>query len=132
MPNGTFVYCSRNAGINDSGLAVSFSDCGLGSNGAITGFSNGELIDIVISGITEIDGTLLSSVLALDINLTKSGSFSFIASSDGGRDWGTAVIRADLILPIPEPTTLALFGVGLLGLGVAARRRRRKNQREQP
>ena len=29
----------------------------------------------------------------------------------------------DVIAPIPEPTTIALFGLGLAGLGFAARRR---------
>ena len=56
------------------------------------------------------------------VNPTTAGTIligQFLAGAGGG-----AIIDVDFDLsPIPEPTTLAIFGLALVGLGVMRRRR---------
>lgn len=46
-----------------------------------------------------------------------------VTDNDGGTDIASTTIQVNLPALIPEPTTLALFGLGLFGLGIARRRR---------
>jgi PEP-CTERM motif-containing protein len=67
-------------------------------------------------------------------NLTWSSPISYYTLADGtsysvafsnlsGVTTSTATVRATISRSVPEPTTLALFGLGLLAVGLARRRR---------
>lgn len=60
-------------------------------------------------------------LFATDYEAT-SGSFSFSTSSCA--DCSSFTWSSNAAATVPEPGTLALFGIGLLGLGLTSRRRR--------
>ncbi len=62
----------------------------------------------------------------LGIGLTnKSFNFGDASSLQPGEAYGATVQATFTLLAVPEPGVLGMFGLGLLGLGVAALRRRR-------
>jgi len=98
-----------------------------------TGFDAGEsflfstdlddLVDFFLSGI-EMEGAVASVVFSGD-GYTAGGSANFV------RDFppvGNAV--ATIVAEVPEPGTLALIGIGLLGVGYFGRTRRRRSQQD--
>ena len=83
-----------------------------------TMFNNGAALNSVITVGFIDDGIVGELVLEMpdDTNgVQPSYTFSARGNIDTGQGGGT----------VPEPGALALFGIGLLGLGVAARRRRK-------
>ncbi len=76
---------------------------------------------------------LIWNRLAANFPPTPSAEVSYDGyrfSIDGGTNWSVSglyngvEIEASRIVDLPEPGTLALFGLGLLGLGIAGRRAR--------
>ena len=63
-----------------------------------------------------------------EINLSSAGPYAFTQGSWVGSfgNLPAAVIEGSAPASVPEPSTLALFGAGLLSLGVLRRRRRAK------
>ena len=69
-------------------------------------------------------GMLVDPTAAPTVTLT--GANVFVDYSWGGPCCGTAIIRA-VITPVPEPSTYALLGSGLLGIGGIRRWRGRRS-----
>jgi PEP-CTERM motif len=93
-----------------------------------TSFADSQLINGTGLGELEVAGGVAGNYFGIGniVNFTSS----FQSSPDGYALplLGTAnlqLIAEEEITEVPEPTTLALFGAGLLGLGVMARSRRR-------
>jgi hypothetical protein len=96
----------------------------LSTNGlaGATGPGPGQLIQV--NPLTGTKTTLLSSPLFLPGGLTQGADGSFYVSNLSTAPGGGQVLRITAVTA-PEPGTLALLGMGLLGgVGVVARRRR--------
>lgn len=84
-------------------------------------------IDMTIIGHIFGGGTVSSTFTSLTtatvatLNFSNLASVDFIASSDAGLD----NIRLDTAA-VPEPSSIAMFGVGALGLVFASRKRQQK------
>ena len=84
--------------------------------GTISGSKSGNTTTVANFGTSFIPGATLT--------LTAANGTSFPSSSSTGSLSLTAVQVADAQAPTPEPSTFALIGPVLLGLGTLSRRRR--------
>lgn len=97
------------------------------------GFSSGGSINVQFGGTigySAIDSTLPRTPTYAEFSfdsLATSGStlFSFnITAYGGGTTWINNVSVVPVASGIPEPASVALFGIGLMGLGFGAYRRK--------
>lgn len=104
-----------------------YADQGIEWNLRVTDTS-GEVADDIFNSAANINSpTTLYRLLSnftddnAAVDLTSIASIEFFANYPGSQFGVDTVI--DMISVIPEPATLALFGAGLFGLGIARRRK---------
>ena len=110
--NGDGFFMAANTSDNDTLVRINqttYNGTAVGSDfgfNRVYGLETGD--DGVLYGVT--------NTIILEIN-TSNGAGTVIRNYSGlGNSWGSSFIAEATTAPIPEPTTMLLFGTGLLGL----------------
>jgi hypothetical protein len=97
---------------------VSRSSVGIGGSGVVFGVTNDFAVKFQFQAF---NGSTWDSVLDVYDNLSTNPScVSCVVTQTNGGFWYT-----EPLAPVPEPATLAIFGIGLVGAGVRLKRRSR-------
>jgi len=126
---GVLTIDVHSTGLIGTGLALGVSSFAVNAlNGSITSVTETTMINGVVLA-THNFGGIGTNVQNDLVNLGPSGTFTaddiFVITSVGGGA-GNANLTIDLSgTPVPEPASLALLGVGVLGLGFVTAKRRK-------